>query len=145
MGEALQASRYDMFSSGAWADVMERNALHRADMEVQGAVMMVERARGMDPSVGGLGDVGINQGHLMRDVFFDNVFTDMAFHEEIKKSAARVEQASVMLEGMVQEARERQRQVEEELVWREREVKAAREALQKVREMAFESFAESQK
>ncbi|KAK5654289.1 hypothetical protein OQA88_7466 [Cercophora sp. LCS_1] len=140
MEEALNASRYDMFSSGGFADMLERNALHRAELEVMAARMAVQQAQRMSPAVGELPAVEINQGHLIRDVFFDNVFTDMAFHEEIKRSAARVQAASRRLDQIAEAANARRVAVEGEMRTREKELINARHRLQKVRERVFETL-----
>ncbi|KAF5325950.1 hypothetical protein D9611_001010 [Ephemerocybe angulata] len=89
--EALSYSRYDMWSSGGGvADMMERNALTNATAQADQAQNFVEQARRINPVVQSVGHVNIASGSLMSDVFFDNIFTDMAFHDKIKKSAAQV-------------------------------------------------------
>ncbi|KAK0624281.1 hypothetical protein B0T14DRAFT_426012 [Immersiella caudata] len=49
MQEALSASQYDMWSSNSFADMMERNALHRAEAETISARMQVVQAQRFDP------------------------------------------------------------------------------------------------
>jgi ribosomal protein L17 len=143
MDEALSASRFDMFSSGAFADVMERNALHRAQTEVMAARMSVIQAQRMSPLVGDMPHVDIEEGHLIRDVFFDNIFTDMAFHEEIKASEARVAHAAQYLDGMVAAAKQRQADLDGLMMMKEADLQKARAALQKEREKAFEKVSTS--
>ncbi|KAK0648178.1 hypothetical protein B0T16DRAFT_407827 [Cercophora newfieldiana] len=142
MEEALQASRYDMWSSNSFADMMERNALHRAESEVITARMQVVQAQRFSPMVGELPPVEINQGSLLRDVFFDNVWSDMKFHEEIKASAARVQQAAMRLDVIAGEAQARFNMLDSEFRKKEKELGDARVALQKVREAAFERLSE---
>ena len=81
--------------------------------------------------------VEIKHGDVVRDVFFDNIVTDMKFHEEIKGSRLRVERASTVVDDMYRAANERVRVVGEELKRKEGEAREAREALQKAREEAF--------
>jgi len=141
MQDALSASRMDMFSSGSFADMMERNALHHADVEVSAARSLVAQAQRMSPRVGQMPDATINQGHLMRDVFFDNIFTDMSFHEEIHASNRRVLSARQAVIGIAEDARERHRKLDLELKEKQKELQDARVVLQKIRESAFESVA----
>lgn len=141
MEEALAASRYDMFGGGTFADMMERSALQRADNAVASANMAVQQAQRLNPSVGQMPPVNINHGHLMRDVVFDNIFTDMAFHEEIKASTARVQRAAGVVQRMAADAAARHKELDAEYRRREEALQNARIALQKVRENAFETFA----
>ncbi|KAK3312189.1 hypothetical protein B0H66DRAFT_486442 [Apodospora peruviana] len=139
--EALSHSRMDMFGGGTFTDMMERNALHRAETETMGARMLVLQAQKFAPpgAIPELPPVEINHGNIMRDVFFDNVFTDMQFHEEIKASRWRVEQAARALDATVARAQERNKDLGDELRQRESGVQAMRAALQKAREEAFRS------
>ncbi|KAK3986068.1 hypothetical protein QBC44DRAFT_333930 [Cladorrhinum sp. PSN332] len=139
MEEALSHSRRDMWGGGTFTDMMERNALNRAEREAMAAQMLVMQAKRMSPHVGDLPDVRINQGNLMMDVFFDNIFTDMAFHEEIKRSKATVVRAALVMDGLVGDANRRRHEVESGLRRKEKEMQDARVALQRERELAFEA------
>ncbi|KAK4184942.1 hypothetical protein QBC35DRAFT_504850 [Podospora australis] len=143
MEEALSYSRRDMFGGGTLTDMMERNALHQAEMEVNAARMLVMQAQRMSPAVRNLPEVLINQGSLMRDVFFDNIFTDMAFHEEIKASRANVERAAMFLAQQLQSAQQRAQSIGSELSRKEQDMRNKRIELQKERERAFENVAGS--
>lgn len=139
--QALSASRHDMWGSGgSIADMMERNALQRAEAEMLGARMQVTQAQGFSPLVGDLPAVEIDHGHLLSDVFFDNIFSDLAFHDKIKSSAAKMRQAALRLDGIAAEAGVRARDLEVELKSKEEELREARVALQKIREKAFETY-----
>lgn len=142
--EALSHSRVDMFGGGTFTDMMERNALHKAETEVMGARMLVLQAQRFAPpgTVHELPEVYINHGNVMRDVFFDNIWTDMQFHEEIKASRARVERAARVLDETVARANQRVRGVGDELARLEKEVARSREELQKARQEAFRRVAE---
>ncbi len=74
----------------------------------------------------------------MSDVFFDNIFTDMAFHEKIKQSSDEVTRCAQALDIQAAEARERHTRLSRELVDKESVLAIARTALQKAREEVFE-------
>lgn len=139
MEQALSASRGDMFGSGTIADSMERNALHRAESDVMTARMLVLQAQRMSPAVRDLPEVRIDQGNVVRDIFFDNIFTDYAFHQKIKESRESVRRCAAAMDGLEAEAQARLSQTEEERKSKETEMQAARVALQKERENAFEA------
>ncbi|KAK0732438.1 hypothetical protein B0T21DRAFT_369009 [Apiosordaria backusii] len=139
MEEALMHSRRDMYGGGTFTDMMERNALSQAEREATLAKMLVAQAQRMSPMVADLPPINIDQGNLMMDVFFDNIFTDMAFHDKIKASRASVIRAAMAMDGQVSAARQRLSGLEGELRMREQEMREAREKLQKVRERVFES------
>ncbi|KAK4223581.1 hypothetical protein QBC38DRAFT_487456 [Podospora fimiseda] len=141
MDEALSHSRRDMWGGGTFTDMMERNALSRAEREAMSAQMLVMQAKRMSPHVGDLPDVRINQGNLMMDVFFDNIFTDMAFHEEIKRSKDTVVRAAMVMDSLLGDAQRREQEVEGKLRRKEQEMQDARVALQRERELAFEAVA----
>ncbi|KAH6839490.1 hypothetical protein B0I37DRAFT_394035 [Chaetomium sp. MPI-CAGE-AT-0009] len=111
MEQARSASRHDMWSGGSLADVMERNALQRAESAMLAARMQVVQAQ-----------------------------RDMAFHEEIKAAAARVQQAALRLDAIAAEAGVRAQDLDAELKRKEKDLRDARVALQKIRESAFESL-----
>jgi len=142
MEEALQASRYDMWSNNSFADMMERNALHRAESEIITARMQVVQAQRFSPLVADMPPVEINQGHLIREIFFDNIYSDLKFHQEIEASAARVQQGAMRLDAIAAEAGERLGMLNAEFRRKEKELQDSRVALQKLRETAFERFSE---
>lgn len=83
------------------ADAMERNALRNAQANASQVEMLVDQATRISPVVQPVGRVNIAQGSvsflsffaltsllihyraIMSDIFFDNFFTDMAFHSNI--------------------------------------------------------------
>lgn len=138
MEEALSYSRYDMFGGGSMADMMERNALHQAETWIHDARMTHANAQRMSPNVGPLPPVKIAQGNLMSDVFFDNIFTDMAFHDKIKASMQEVQRCVAAANAESQKAGARAQQLTMQMEEREAELDRARRSLQKARETAFE-------
>lgn len=143
MDDALRASRRDMFGGGTFSDMMERNALARADRAVADARLFVERANRFSPHnvVQSLPPVHVAQGSIVADVLFDNLLTDMAFHNKIKASAAEVARAAEVVAMEV--ARARQRVVDAKAQWDRavEELRTRRKELQKVREHAFRRIA----
>lgn len=146
MEKALEYSRFDMFGGGAYADMMERNELHRAETEMIMARMEVVQAQRMDPLVRDLPavEIGAMQG-ILGDVFFDNLATDYAMHQRIKEAAVAVRGAAGVLERTLAEADARLREMGEELRRCDKELQQARYDLQKVRERAFERLAEKER
>jgi len=137
MQEALSHSRMDMFGGGTLSDMMERDALSRATIHLSSASMLVMQAQRLSPAVRNLRQVNIAQGSLMSDVFFDNIWTDMAFHEKIKASNAEVARCAAELDRDALDARSRRSRLLEELHQQEKRLEADRVALQQAREAAF--------
>lgn len=139
--EALDNSRLDMFGGGTMADMMERNALTKAEMYISDAYWLVAQARRSDPNIHELPPVTIAQGSIMSDVMFDNIFSDRAFHERIKDSREEVRRSGMVLEAQLQGASGKL----QELDWIQKDkselLEAARADLQKARKEIFEQMA----
>ncbi|KAI1119671.1 hypothetical protein F5Y14DRAFT_396125 [Nemania sp. NC0429] len=140
--DALDGSRLDMFGGGAAADMMERSALHHAEMNVTQAQMMVAQAQRVSPEVQGMPATHIAQGNLFSDVLFDNIFSDMAFHDKIKDSRAEVQRCAQALQVQLTAAKERCRASEQLSKAQSGSLKTAREELQKVRQNIFRRLAD---
>lgn len=136
--EALSCSRGDMFGGGAIMDMMERQALQQSENYVTQAQNTVAHAHNISPNVGGLPPVRIAQGSLMSDVFFDNIFTDMAFHDKIKQSMVEIKHCAAVVDAEMQRARARAGELSQRLNERQAALNEARSKLQKAREVAFE-------
>jgi len=80
-----------MFGGGAMTDMMERNVLSSAEGYASQAQILVQQAMMASPQVQPIGEISIAHGSIMSDVIFDNIFTDMAFHDKIKASARNVQ------------------------------------------------------
>ncbi|OTB06739.1 hypothetical protein M426DRAFT_107104 [Hypoxylon sp. CI-4A] len=139
--EALDHSRMDMFGGGTLSDMMERNALDKAESQTSQMISLVRQAQRMSRDVRDLPRVSIAQGNLMSDVFFDNIFTDMAFHDKIKDSRAALYQARDNLRDQLASAKSRHQQAQQQLNIHGAALKVAREELQKAREQIFERIA----
>jgi len=139
MQQALGYSEWDIWGGGNYSDMMERNSLHQAEMQVAQANMLVMRAQHMAPtSVRPLQSVKISQGNIMSDIFFDNIFTDMAFHDKIKASNMEVQCCADALNQNLQEVRNRHAGLAADLKLKQQRLNEARVALQMAREDAFE-------
>ncbi|KAI2784529.1 hypothetical protein F4815DRAFT_126389 [Daldinia loculata] len=136
--EALDHSRMDMFGGGTLADMMERNALDQAEIQVGQMRSLVRQAQHASQKVQDLPAVEIAHGDLLGDVFFDNVFSDMAFHEKIKDSRASIYRAHDSLRNQLALAKSRHQEAEQELHTRTESLKRAREELQNARQAIFE-------
>ena len=138
LADARSHSQMDMFGGGAISDMMERNALSRAEVALMEAKMAVDQAQRMSPEVRQLPQVQIAQGNLMSDVFFDNIFTDMAFHEKIKQSQMEQEKAHEDLNGQLAAAKQRYDSLNQQLKQLAGNLENARVTLQQVRQEAFQ-------
>ncbi|OHF01732.1 hypothetical protein CORC01_02923 [Colletotrichum orchidophilum] len=141
MDDALSHSRMDMFGGGTMSDMMERSALQRAESATQEARMLVMQAQRMTPYIGDLPPININHGNLMGDVLFDNIYSDMAFHDEINKSRMSIEKCAHVLSRYLHETRDRRMYLSREQKVRGERLESTRTALQKERERLFEQIA----
>lgn len=139
--QALQHSRVDMFGGGAMHDFMERHQLAQAEGLIQRARMQIQRARQASPHVKPMPPININHGDILTDVFFDNLYTDMMFHNEIKRGKMEVLRFASALHEQINASEGRKRELESQMRQREAELEAARKALQAERARAFERYA----
>ncbi|KAI1180627.1 hypothetical protein F4777DRAFT_573858 [Nemania sp. FL0916] len=139
--DALDASRLDMFGGGNSADMMERNALHKSEMSITQAQMLVMQAQHISPEVKSLPPVKIAEGSLISDVLFDNIFTDLDFHDKIKDSRVEVQRCAQALQAQLTGAKERYQKSEQQSKLHSQTLKTAREELQKTRQDIFRRLA----
>lgn len=142
--QALSYSRMDMFGGGAMSDMMERSHLTKADRLVMMARNHAERAQRASPHVRDLPEVRINHGNIMSDVFFDNIMTDYAFHQEIKRGQQEVLRCYACLQDLGHSADRRRQELHAQLTNQEQELKTARSDLQRAREEVFQSVLRGQ-
>lgn len=138
MGDARHYSRGDMMGGGAYSDMKERDALSKAAVAVETARTFAVRAK-----VDNLPPVKINAGSLMSDMFFDNIFTDMAFHDEIKRGQGEVEMFAAAVSQALDHAKERQLALTGQLQLAEKELERTRNELQSERQRLFEQVLKS--
>ncbi|KAI1134491.1 hypothetical protein F5Y05DRAFT_206529 [Hypoxylon sp. FL0543] len=136
--EALSHSRMDMFGGGTFSDFMERNALDKAESQVGQMISLVRQAQRISQHVRNLPSVSIAHGNLLGDVFFDNIFSDMIFHERIKDSWSDLQRAQESLRDQIGLANSRYQVAEQNMNAHAAALKLAREELQRARERIFE-------
>ncbi|KAI1497230.1 hypothetical protein F5X99DRAFT_397744 [Biscogniauxia marginata] len=142
--EALEHSRMDMFGGDTFSDMMERSALSKAERQVSQMTILVSQARRISPHVYDLPPVSIAEGSLMSDIFFDNIFTDLDFHEKIKDSKAGLQRCGRALHGLLNDAQARYQACEQEMNINADALKSARLELQRARERIFERISNAQ-
>ena len=142
MEEALSHSRMDMFGGGSMTDMMERNAVNNAERSFMEARMMVMQARNSSSSVKDLPQVKFAKGSLLGDVIFDNIFSDMAMHDELKRSRMEVGRCMNALEQGLAEAKGRHTTLSWDLKSKAEALNQARIDLQKAREAVFKRTTE---
>ena len=103
----------------------------------------MDDARHAQPAIPVLSEVNIDNGHMMSDVLFDNIFTDMAQHDRIKDSIFQMDKASQHLGQILSEQNQRVQGAQEQLWQATRHLEDARVELQRVRSEAFERLAGS--
>lgn len=138
MDEARSASQWDMFGGGAMADIAERNALSRAESEASQVKGLVSQAARVYPE--GVQDIpafDIAHGHIMSDMMFDNIFTDMAFHDKIKASQAQILNVQQNIEGQFATLDQHLAGRRDELDTAQAELTNARKQLQDMRSQIF--------
>jgi len=123
--------------------MMERNALVNAQSNASQVEILVNQAiraspppRGVQP----LGRIDIARGSLLSDVFFDNIFSDIAFHNKIKQSAAQVVLYNQRLKGERDNARRRVDAIGAQLVQASKNLDRCRRELYDFRKATFESY-----
>ncbi|VUC25504.1 unnamed protein product [Clonostachys rosea] len=134
MASARTASRMDIMGNNM-ADIVERSALGQAEMAYREARHLAQLARFDD-----LPSVNINQGHVMSDMLMDNIFSDMAFHEEIKRGQREMESFEWKLGQRLKMVQDRMKDVQLELVQAEKELEVGRIRLQAERMRVFEQL-----
>lgn len=141
LADARGHSQMDMFGGGALTDMMERDALSKAQSATDKVHMLVSQAQRLSPDTQGLGHMDIAQGH-MTDIFFDNIFSDMAMHDDIKRSQAQCETQARRLQELVVAAKSKSENLGVQASQAFDRLEAARRELQQIRQETFERFAQ---
>ncbi|KAF2872822.1 hypothetical protein BDV95DRAFT_627699 [Massariosphaeria phaeospora] len=84
-----------------------------------------------------IGRMNIARGGLLKDLIYDNIFTDMEMHEKIKKSEAEIDSAALKCDGLVAGAEGREKMRLAEVEDGGKRLQEARRELQRAREQAF--------
>lgn len=142
LASARDASGMDIWGvGGSFADMAERSSLSSAQNHASQVEMLVSQAKRTQPKVGNIGPMKIAGGHVMSDIIFDNIFSDMAMHDEIKQSQFQVQNAAKKLDAEVQAARQREGGIKTELEGAARRLEEARKKLEGVRRETFNKVA----
>ncbi|WPG98146.1 Hypothetical protein R9X50_00093200 [Acrodontium crateriforme] len=141
MQSALSHSRYDMWGGGTFNDMIKRDRLSSAQMNISHAMRHLDEAIRCQPAIQPPADVNINTNHMLSDVFFDNIFTDMAMHDRIKDSNAQLENAALALEKEINQQKQRVVGARGQVSQVSSDLENARKELQRVRAEAFERLA----
>ena len=141
MINAHDMSRMDMWGGGTFTDMMERDALSQAQKNITQSLRHMDEACRTQPAIKHLSDVTIDQGHIMSDMIFDNIFTDAAQHDRIKASEAQLLKSIGQLKGQMREQEQRVKDSQAQLQQASQGLEGARQELQRIRAEACERLA----
>lgn len=141
MQDALQSSRFDMMGGGTFADMMERDALSQAAVAVSESLRHMDEARRLQPAITHLREVHVDMGHMVSDVMFDNIFSDMAQHDRIHATNNELMQAMAQLKEQISLQLQRVQSAKVALGQARASMEEARVELQNIRAEAFERVA----
>jgi hypothetical protein len=140
--EALSYSTGDIFGGGAVWDYLERSALGRAEMATHECYRLTQQAQALSSLVTPLPQISIAQGSIITDVFFDNIFTDLAFHQKIQASAVDLQRAAAVLRHNVQASQQRSADSKTQMTQVSEWLAEERKQLQKIRGEIFSRLAQ---
>jgi chromosome segregation ATPase len=137
LDQAYSMSQYDMFGGGTFASMRKMNHLEEAESAMRQVRMLQDQVKQVAPEIPELGQLNIAMGSIFSDVIFDNLFTDMRMHEEIKQSIAQVDQAGNQCGNIIRQREQQEQSLQRELQQAQGRLQFARQELQKAREEAF--------
>jgi len=141
MADALEMSRFDMMGGGTFVDMMERDALSKAAVALSESLRHMDEARRLQPAIAHVREVHVDMGHMVSDVMFDNIFSDMAQHDRIHESNNQLTEARLQLNGQIDLQIQRAKGSVEALKQARAAMEEARIELQNIRAEAFEKLA----
>lgn len=141
MNDALDMSRWDMWGGGTFTDMMERDALSKAQVDVTEALRRMDEARRCQPGIPPLQDINIDNGHMISDVLFDNIFSDMAQHDRIKNSNMQLQKALQQCKELLEKQKRTFQEAAAQCGQANEATNNSRLELQRIRAEAFERFA----
>lgn len=134
---AYGMSQYDMFGGGTMASMQKRNYLERAESSIQQVRMLQEQVKQVAPELPSLGNLRIAMGSIWSDVVFDNIFSDMQMHEQVKASMQQVDQAGNQCSNIIRSREDILKRLQEDVQTANQNLQRARLELQQAREDAF--------
>ena len=140
--EALSYSAADVWGfGGPLADLYERDYLSQAQVHAVNIEMLVALARRSQPLVQPIGRMEIARSNFLSNVLFDNVFSELSFHDKVKTSEVELKRAHAKLLTQLKEAQERLVRAKGEVKIAEGRLQEARKQLERVRMEAFRRVA----
>lgn len=137
MEDALHYSRSDMIIGGHYPDIKKREALSGVQMAILESLRHMDEARRQQEAIKAFDDVNIDNGHILSDVMFDNIFSNMAMHDRIKSGDEQLRRATKHTEGEIQKQLERAGEAKRLLKSALEGKEDARKELQNIRAEAF--------
>ncbi|OAL45738.1 hypothetical protein IQ07DRAFT_202667 [Pyrenochaeta sp. DS3sAY3a] len=137
LDSAYGMSQYDMFGGGTMASMQKRNYLEQAESSIQQVRMLQDQIKQVAPEIPNLGALNIAMGSIWSDVVFDNIFTDMQMHDQIKQSIQQVDAAGNRCSGIIRERETQEQRLRGEVQQANSQLQHARLELQQAREDAF--------
>jgi chromosome segregation ATPase len=134
---AYGMSQYDMFGGGTMASMQKRNFLERAESAIQQVRMLQQQVKQVAPEIPGLGQLNIAMGSIWSDVVFDNIFSDMQMHDQVKQSIVQVDRAGNKCSDIIRQREQQEKQLQSEVKQAGEKLQFARLELQAAREEAF--------
>ena len=136
--EARSNAKMDAFGfDNMFMEIAEHNALTRVRQNVAQADMLLHQARMIRPDIGDIGNIVHAQHNFMGDVLFDNVFSDVAKYDAIKRSQASIMTARNKLKLIQQESDEGLTSMIKEAGFAKQDVDEKRLLLQQIRAEAY--------
>ena len=126
-----------MFGGGTMASMQKRNFLERAESAIQQVRMLQTQVKQVAPEIPGLGQLNIAMGSIWSDVVFDNIFTDMQMHDQVKQSIVQVDRAGNKCSDIIRQREQTEKQLQKEVELAKGKLQFARLELQAAREEAF--------
>jgi DNA repair exonuclease SbcCD ATPase subunit len=134
---AYGMSQYDLFGGSTMASMQKRNYLERAESSIQQVRMLQRQIKQVAPEIPNLGELNIAMGSIWSDVVFDNIFTDMQMHDQIKNSIMQVDRAGNKCSSIIKEREQQEARLQAEVKSANEKLQFARLELQQAREEAF--------
>ncbi|THV03505.1 hypothetical protein K435DRAFT_279692 [Dendrothele bispora CBS 962.96] len=138
MNDALGYSTWDMYGGGTISDMMERNALSNAAMTASKAELLMQQAQRASPLVQPIPPLRVHDISMIGDVFFDNIFSDMAAHNKIERNKEELTQAHKRLKSELRAAKARAQQTGADLLEASEVLSECRNDLERFRRETFE-------
>ncbi|KAL8675469.1 MAG: hypothetical protein Q9168_000170 [Polycauliona sp. 1 TL-2023] len=139
--KCLQGAQWFMLQVLQSLDDARSHSPKPRTLQTRSSKMLVQQAQRLSPGIQGLRDFNISHGHVMSDIVFDNIFSDVAQHDRIKDSQAQAQREPQTLSNAVLRAQERSGQLLEEANAALTRLETSRRELQQIRQDTLASLA----